>query len=104
MAGEHRPIAPLALTMGEPAGVGPDVTLAAWMRRKTGALPPFYCLADPALLIERARLMGVDCKIEIVAPGDAVSVFEHALPVVPLNAAVKATPGKPSPENAQAVI
>jgi 4-hydroxythreonine-4-phosphate dehydrogenase len=104
MAGEQRPIAPLALTMGEPAGVGPDVTLAAWTRRKTTPLPPFYCLADPALLIERGRLMGLDCKIKIVSPAETISVFDHAIPVVPLNATVKATAGTPSPDNAQAVI
>jgi 4-hydroxythreonine-4-phosphate dehydrogenase len=104
MAGEQHPIAPLALTMGEPAGVGPDVTLAAWTRRKTAPLPLFYCLADPALLAERARLMGLDCKIEIVSPAEATSVFDHAIPVVPLTAAVKATAGTPSPDNAQAVI
>jgi 4-hydroxythreonine-4-phosphate dehydrogenase len=32
---------PLALTMGEPAGIGPDITLAAWLRRSELGLPPF---------------------------------------------------------------
>ncbi len=37
---------PLALTSGEPAGIGPDITLAAWLRRNELKLPPFYLLGD----------------------------------------------------------
>lgn len=95
---------PLALTMGEPAGIGPDITLSAWLRRRELALPPFYCLADPALLAERAALLQVDCPIEVVAPEQAASCFARALPVVPLDAQVKAKAGAPDPGNAQAVI
>ena len=59
---------PLALTMGEPGGIGPDVTLAAWVRRRELDLPPFYCLARPDLLAGRARGSGIDCPIELFAP------------------------------------
>ena len=41
---------PLALTLGEPAGIGPDITLAVWQRRHELKLPPFYLIADPAFL------------------------------------------------------
>ena len=95
---------PLALTMGEPGGIGPDVTLAAWMRRREFRLPPFYCLADPALLAERAKILGLDCPIERVAPRDAVAVFGRALPVVGLEGSVKAMPGRLDAANAHAVI
>jgi 4-hydroxythreonine-4-phosphate dehydrogenase len=98
------PVAPLALTMGEPAGIGPDVTLAAWSARLETGLPPFYCLGDAALLAERGRALGFEIPIEEVAPGDALAAFARALPVVPLTASVVATAGKPDPENAQAVI
>ena len=104
MVRQPDPTAPLALTMGEPAGVGPDVTLAAWRRREEFSLPPFYCLADPALLAERARQTGLDCVIETVAPGEALAAFARALPVVPLSAMVRAKAGAPDPANAQAVI
>jgi 4-hydroxythreonine-4-phosphate dehydrogenase len=90
--------------MGEPAGIGPDVTLAAWANRAALGLPAFYVLADPALLAGRARLLGIDVPIIEVAPGDATGAFERALPVAPLSAAVRATPGSPDPANAQAVI
>ena len=62
-------VPPLALTMGEPAGIGPDITIAAWLRRHELDLPPFYCLADRSLLAERAALLGVDCPIETVSAG-----------------------------------
>ena len=54
---------PLALTLGEPAGIGPDITLAAWQRRAELGLPPFYLLADPDFLAERARLLGLDDSV-----------------------------------------
>ena len=45
---------PLALTLGEPAGIGPDITFAAWRRRAELDLPPFYLLADPRSCRARA--------------------------------------------------
>ncbi|MEX0697936.1 MAG: 4-hydroxythreonine-4-phosphate dehydrogenase PdxA [Dongiaceae bacterium] len=98
------PLEPLALTMGEPSGIGPDVTLSAWSNRAALGLPPFYCLGTAGLLKERAAGLGLDVPIEEVEPAGASSVFGRALPVVPLAATVKARAGKPDPENAQAVI
>ena len=37
---------PLALTSGEPAGIGPDIAITAWLRRNELSLPPFYLLGD----------------------------------------------------------
>src|SRR5688572_9572868 len=97
-------IPPLALTMGEPGGIGPDITLAAWRARATLRLPAFYCLADPDMLAERARLLSIDCPIEVVEPGNAESIFARALPVVPLGKGVTAVPGELNSANAAAVI
>jgi 4-hydroxythreonine-4-phosphate dehydrogenase len=97
-------ILPLALTMGEPGGIGPDVTIAAWRDRKRLHLPPFYCLADPDLLAARARQIGLDCPIAPVDPAEAVATFDRALPVVQLSAPVAAEPGRLDGSNAQAVI
>jgi 4-hydroxythreonine-4-phosphate dehydrogenase len=90
--------------MGEPGGVGPDVTLAAWLRRREFGLPPFYCLADPALLSARARATGLDAAIERVTPDQAVGCFDRALPVVALDSPVEAAPGHLNAANAPAVI
>jgi 4-hydroxythreonine-4-phosphate dehydrogenase len=95
---------PLALTLGEPAGIGPDITLAAWRRRAELSLPPFYLLADPQHLAHRAERLGLDLPIEQVGPEQAVTVFARALPVVPLDVAATAEPGMPDATSAPAAI
>ena len=62
---------PLALTLGEPAGIGPDITLAAWVRRQEFDLPAFYILADPQSLSRRARHLGLDVPLEVVTATNA---------------------------------
>ncbi len=104
MSPRDAPFLPLALTMGEPAGIGPDITLTAWVRRAELGLPAFYCLADPDVLATRARLLGLTVPIEKVGAESTNEVFRRALPVVPLGAAVSAEPGRPETANAQAVI
>ena len=54
---------PLALTLGEPAGIGPDLTLAVWQRRVELDLPPFYVIGDPDFYRQRARLLGLDVPV-----------------------------------------
>ncbi|HZP20546.1 MAG TPA: 4-hydroxythreonine-4-phosphate dehydrogenase PdxA [Bauldia sp.] len=98
------PPLPLAVTMGEPGGVGPDVTLAAWAMRERTSLPAFYWLGDPDLLVARARRMGIAAAIERVAPADAEACFPRAIPVVPLDARVTSEAGRLDPGNAAAVI
>jgi 4-hydroxythreonine-4-phosphate dehydrogenase len=95
---------PLALTLGEPAGIGPDVTLAIWQRRVQLDLPPFYLIADPDFLRERARLLKLDVPLAEVAPHDAAAVFSKALPVVPLGLSITVTPGKPDASSAPAAL
>jgi 4-hydroxythreonine-4-phosphate dehydrogenase len=96
--------APLAVTLGEPAGIGPDITLALWQARVERALPPFYLVADPAALRRRAQILGLDVRVAEVAPQEAVAAFSHSLPVVPLTQAVTAEPGKPDASSAPAAI
>jgi len=95
---------PLAVTLGEPAGIGPDLTLGIWRRRVALDLPAFYLIGDPDFLAARARTLGLDIPLRVVAPADAVAAFEHALPVVPLELAITAAPGKPDATSAPAAI
>ncbi|HXW25431.1 MAG TPA: 4-hydroxythreonine-4-phosphate dehydrogenase PdxA [Xanthobacteraceae bacterium] len=95
---------PLALTLGEPAGIGPDVTLAAWLRRAELALPPFYVIGDPGFLDRLARRLGVAVPIAPVEPESAVATFARALPVSALDLAVTAEPGHPDQSSAPAAI
>lgn len=78
------PLLPIALTLGDPAGIGPDITLAAWLSRKSRALPRFVVYGDPAALQSRARALGfVDVPIaSFDALQDAAEAFPDALPVV----------------------
>jgi 4-hydroxythreonine-4-phosphate dehydrogenase len=95
---------PLALTIGEPAGIGPDLTLAIWRRRAELDLPAFYLIADPGFLNTRARVLGLDVPLASVAPAQAPAAFKRALPVVPLGLAVTAAPGTPDATSAPGAI
>jgi len=88
---------PLALTLGEPAGIGLDITLAAWRRRDELKLTPFYFLADPAFVARRAKRMAPDLSIAVVEPAAAWTAFKTALPIVDISVPVSAEPGHPDP-------
>src|SRR5258708_19826281 len=95
---------PLALTLGEPAGIGPDITLGAWQNRKALSLPSFYVLGDPDFLQARARLLGLDVPIVVVEPHAAAAAFVGALPVVALTERVTAEPAHPDASSGPAAI
>src|SRR5262245_2716698 len=95
---------PLALTVGEPAGIGPEIALLAWQRRRELALPAFYLLADARFLARRARLVGLDTPIAVVEPGAAAAAFATALPVVDIGVAITAEPGRPDASSAAAAV
>jgi 4-hydroxythreonine-4-phosphate dehydrogenase len=94
----------LALTIGEPAGIGPDITLAAWQRRSQFNLPPFYVLADSQFLISRAKTLMLDIPIAVVAPADAAETFASALPVVELDQKITSEPAAPDASSAPAAL
>lgn len=96
---------PLALTMGEPAGIGGEIALKAWALRNTAALPPFLLLDDPARLTALAKTLGLDVPVKAIArPAEALACFDTALPVLPLQLAAPVTPGQPDDANAPMVI
>jgi 4-hydroxythreonine-4-phosphate dehydrogenase len=95
---------PLALTIGEPAGIGPDLTLALWQQRSQLSLPPFYVLGDAAFLARRARALGLDVPLKAVTPAEAAATFNFALPVVSIDRAITAEPGRPDASSAPAAI
>ena len=95
---------PLALTIGEPAGIGPDITIAAWQRRVENQLPPFYLLGNAELIRRRAHSLGVDIVVAEVEPRDAADTFARALPVVNIGEALTAKPGQPDASSAPVAI
>jgi 4-hydroxythreonine-4-phosphate dehydrogenase len=95
---------PLALTSGEPAGIGPDITIKAWLRRNELKLPPFYVLGDRDFLSRRASVLGLDVKFADVGPEDAIAAFADALPVVATGHPATARPGQPDGTSANAAM
>jgi 4-hydroxythreonine-4-phosphate dehydrogenase len=94
----------IALTLGEPAGIGPDLTIALWRRRFELELPPFYVIADRAFLARRAKLIGAPIALADSTPREAGATFASALPVVDVGVAVTAAPGRPDATSAPAAI
>src|SRR4051812_42891536 len=90
---DHR--RPCAVTQGDPSGIGPEITLRAWLQRDQAGVPPFFVLTDPNFLRRSAQGLGWSVPIEAVAPELALQVFEQALPVVPLRSPVSALPARP---------
>jgi 4-hydroxythreonine-4-phosphate dehydrogenase len=95
---------PLALTLGEPAGIGPDITFAAWRRRAESGLKPFYVLADPQFLHRCAERIAPEIPIAVVDPPAAASAFASALPVVDIGVPVTASPAHPDESSAPAAL
>lgn len=94
-------IAPLALTMGEPAGIGPELAAKAWHRRAAEALPPFFFLGTRAAI----ETQPVELPWETIEePAAAAAVFPHALPILEIAGAGPITPGRPHASGAPAVI
>ena len=105
-------VRPLAVTMGEPAGIGTEVLLKAYDRLRAappGTAPAFFLIDDPARVEKIVRLVGLDLRLATIeAPRDADAVFPRALPVLPLRAGVTPAllhvrPGTPSGATAEAV-
>jgi 4-hydroxythreonine-4-phosphate dehydrogenase len=94
----------LALTLGEPAGIGPDITIAAWHRRQELGLPPFYILGDPDFLHRRAERLGHSVALAVVEPAAAEAAFRNALPVVDIGIKVTAEAGRPDDTSAPAAL
>jgi 4-hydroxythreonine-4-phosphate dehydrogenase len=97
-------VRPLALTLGEPAGIGPDITFAAWRRRGELNLNPFYVLSDPKFLGACAKRVAPDVMVAVVEPAAAAGAFQTALPVVDIGVRVTAEPGRPNDTSAPAAI
>lgn len=86
----------IALTCGEPSGIGPEIAVKAWQQLK-GELP-FFWIGEPGHLPKGA------VRQNIAHPSEATVVARHALPVLPHAFAAPARAGEPAPENARGVI
>jgi 4-hydroxythreonine-4-phosphate dehydrogenase len=95
---------PIALTMGEPAGIAADITLMAWRQARTDPSLCFFYIGDPALLTMRSMRLLLDATIvNIASPGEAADVFPSGVPVLALTLAEIPEPGIPAAQNARMV-
>ena len=94
--------------MGDPAGIGPDITLFAWLRRNADRIPAFFAVGDPTVFVDRAGLLdggGSAFIQEIENPEQATEVFPNALPVLPLTRPLgPVIAGSPDSAHADAII
>jgi len=96
---------PIAVTLGDPAGIGPEITLRAWRERDEHGLAPFAVIGDPALFQALAAQSGIAAPIATIKTiEDAVTAFAHGLPVLPLANPVQAVARRPDKANAAAII
>jgi 4-hydroxythreonine-4-phosphate dehydrogenase len=95
---------PLALTQGDPAGIGPDITLVAWTRRRELGLAPFLFIGDPEVLAVRARQLSLDVPLRPADAATACQVFVDALPVLAIPAGLDVVAGEPHVATARGTI
>jgi 4-hydroxythreonine-4-phosphate dehydrogenase len=92
--------APLAVSMGDPAGIGPEIVAAAWATRRSEQLPPFFAIGD-----RRALEAVWDGPIAtLAAPGDAAAAFDAALPLVQVDDPGEIVPGDPNLAGARCAL
>jgi len=92
---------PLALTMGEPAGIGPELIARMWHAHKKLGIVPFLYVGAP----EAIRTVSPDTPIEVISSTtDIAEIFGKALPCWPVDIAAKITLGSPQQENGAAVV
>ena len=101
MSNTSRHPLPLALTMGEPAGVGPELTAEIWQTRAEHSIPPFVFIGPVACFSAVSSPPPLE---EIQNPEEAAEVFERALPVLARGSLNDLRPGQPDPANADAVL
>jgi 4-hydroxythreonine-4-phosphate dehydrogenase len=93
--------APIALTAGEPAGIGPDLCLAAACMPRSW---PLVCIADRDLLHARAQQLGIAVELSDYRPGAQLPLRGGALCVLHSPLAVRCMPGQLDVRNARAVL
>lgn len=96
---------PVALTSGEPAGIGGEITLKAWLARGGEALPPFFVIDDPERLSRLASSLGLDVPVAAIgSPAETADRFRDAMPVLSMPQPYRAQPGRPDLADAPQVI
>ncbi|MFK4002732.1 4-hydroxythreonine-4-phosphate dehydrogenase PdxA [Qipengyuania sp. NPDC077563] len=95
---------PLAVSLGDPAGIGPEIIVEAWSRRKDGGTPPFFVVGGPDVLKQAAAKRGLALEIASVSQAtDVAALWPDALPVLGEKDCTY-TPGQPDADGARLAL
>lgn len=96
--------APIFVSMGDPAGIGAEITIKAWQARDAFSLPPFLLNHDPTYVRALCQKFGWDIPVVIIEhPEQTTAHFATALPLLPINAKVPLALGHTQPTQAQLI-
>ena len=91
---------PLAVSLGDPSGIGPEIIAKAWQQRKSAKLPPFFAVGCPHTLST-----AWDGPVAVVSgPDEAAAVFDEALPLLAVEGCIDVQPGEPDAEGARSAL
>jgi 4-hydroxythreonine-4-phosphate dehydrogenase len=90
---------PLALTQGDPAGIGLEIALKSWLLREEKAVPAFVLLSDPGFVEARAHQLGLAVPVVSITSTTEASLFHKAFPVLPTGFVPASLPGQPRVED-----
>jgi len=97
--------APLAISIGEVAGIGPEIILKCWQQRKAEKLPAFFVTGSLAIMRDYAELCGLeDALVRIDEPSQASALFPRHLPVLDIDVTSSLQVGKATPATAPLVV
>lgn len=86
---------PLCASLGDPAGVGPELLAAAWTMREQAGIAPFFVAGSAQVLREAAAARGIDVPVKVIgSPDEALAHFAQALPVLDIGETAY-RPGEP---------
>ena len=91
---------PIAVSLGDPAGIGPEIVAKAWRERETHELPVFFAVGDARAI----RSVWKGPVTAISEPGEAEEVYARALPLLSVEGGEAVEPGRPTAEGARAAL
>ena len=93
----------VVLTMGDPSGIGTEITVKSWKSKKIKA--PFFVIHDPTYVEKIIKKMGIKVKIKIINhPKDALNCYKKYLPVFPIKIDKKTQLGIPNKKNSKSIL
>jgi 4-hydroxythreonine-4-phosphate dehydrogenase len=92
--------APIAVSIGDPAGIGPEVLAKAWVKRREERLRPFFAIGD----VRSISTIWKGPLRKIGDPSEAAACFDEALPIMEVEDAGEIVPGKPNTPGARCAI